>query len=523
VIRRTISRIAGPVPTRHWIFISAAFLIAYVFWRWAKHPWDGDSLYYTAMTYRYAGYGLEDAIHQTGLYFGEPDIGRLHYGFTDPVIGPLIYPRVVLPALSLPFVLLFGGSGMWVVPFLSGAFVVWGLTRLLTRLFDASIAVVGTLAFVCTASFLEFGTGLYTEAPALAFAVALLLLLPMGERGPDWSFGWKAGLGAAACIVLISFSRQAGPILVSAICGAWLWTTVRQRAFRRNPWTKPVLYTLPAGLISTAVLQWWAPYDIMAWFVKINNEPNTAAALRDFFPIAWRDLASDAYGYFPHDLIMLAIWLLALAGCVYLARSPLTGMMVGGLVPSLILSTLNSVPSSFRYYVPMYPIMVVMAVTMACSVFARTRDTRIVGVDMALEHIVGDDRSPDDLVVAETSCAEIEAPAGVVGAALDSVPDELAPELESALASPDPAARAVGRWPVAGAEIEVPAAEPALNNAADEPVAELEAALASYDPAARAVGKWPVHGRHRVDPPPAWSPTPDSVDAAQGVGPDSRG
>lgn len=364
-----VRRIAGDIPGRYWLVLAVVYAISYLYWHWVGKPWTGDSLYYTAMTYHYSGHNLDEAIRLTGVYFHDPAIDRLHYGFDNPTIAPLIYPRVVYPALSVPFVLLFGGAGMYVVPLLSSLFLAWGLMRLFTRLFTKEIALAVTALFVMTVAFLEYLTGLFTEAPAVAFTVGILMMLPIGGR----RFGWREAVGSSVLLVLITFCRQSGPVLLGAICCAWLWVVFQRRSLRGNPWTRPALVLVPVGIVSTLLLQWWAPYDALAWFVHVNHEPNTASAIKHIPRIFWHLTVTDAKGYFNHDLVMLIIWCVGLLSCLVRPQSVRSGLLIGSLLPSALLAVLNSKPSSFRYYLPMYPFLLLAFAGVLHHVLVRRR------------------------------------------------------------------------------------------------------------------------------------------------------
>jgi hypothetical protein len=349
-------RLAGPVPGRYWLLLAGIFVMAYAFWHHYGRPYSGDHLYYTAMTFRYAGHSLPEALQLTAAYFDEPNIERLYYGFEDPDISPLIYPRVVYPALSVPFVLLLGGTGMYVVPLLSSIFIVWGLVRLMTRLFTKEIAVAVTSVFILTYAFLQFGTGLFTEGPVMAFVVGITMMLPLGGR----RFGIKEAVTCSVLLVLITFTRQATPVVVSAVCAAWVWAAVRERRVRSNRWTLPVAVLLPVGLVCTFFLQWWAPYNPLSYYVRRNREPDALTAFSHFPEQAWRLLTRDG-SYFQEDLGMLAIWMAALVSCVVLFKSVRTGLVVGAFAPSLVISTISTRPTAFRYYTPMYPFLIIAA------------------------------------------------------------------------------------------------------------------------------------------------------------------
>jgi hypothetical protein len=389
-VQTLLLRLAGGIPGRYWLLLAGLFTIGNLYWHRYGRPWTGDSLYYTAMTFHYAGHDLDDAIRLTGEYFHDPNIDRLHYGFEDPVISPLIYPRVVYPALSVPFVLLMGGTGMYVVPLLSSLFVVWGLMRLLSRLFTKEIALAVTAVFIMTFAFLEFVNGLFTESPALAFLVAILMMLPLGQR----RFGVREAVACSILMVLITFCRQSGPVIVAAACCAWLWTVAQRRTFRDNPWTLPVAVLLPVGLASTLLIQWWAPYDALAWFVRVNHEPDTSTALKHFPQIFWKLIVADSRQYFVRDLGMLGIWCAGLISCLVRPRSVRTGLLLGSLAPSILLAVLNSTPSSFRYYLPMYPFLILAAAGLLYHLLVRPSAPTAAATTSEPDRQMADDEVP---------------------------------------------------------------------------------------------------------------------------------
>ncbi len=392
--RALLLRLAGGIPGRYWLTVAGVFTISYILWHLYGRPWTGDALYYTAMTFDFAGHDLDTAIKLTGEYFNDPKIDRLHYGFESPVISPLIYPRVVYPALSVPFVLLMGGTGMYVVPLLSSIFIVWGLMRLLTRLFTKEIALAVTVAFILTVAFLEFVTGLFTESPALAFTVAIIMMLPLGDR----RFGVREAVACSILMVLTTFSRQSGPVIVGAICCAWLWTLAQRRSFRGNPWTLPLAVLLPVGLVSTLVLQWWAPYDAVAWFVSVNKEPDTLTAIKHIPQIFWNLTLTDAKQYFVRDLCMFAIWCAGVISCFVRPTSVRTGLLLGSIAPSALLAVLNSKPSSFRYYLPMYPFLLLAAAGLLYHLLVRPAEPMADATDPADPADPEPDRLPADEV-----------------------------------------------------------------------------------------------------------------------------
>jgi hypothetical protein len=111
----------------------------------------------------------------------------------------------------------------------------------------------------------------------------------------------------------------------------------------------------------------------VAWFVRVNHEPSTRSAFSHFPEIAWHLMVKDASNYFGHDMGMLAIWSLGLLAIFIRPLSVRTGLLLGGLIPSIVLATLNSLPSSFRFFLPMYPFLILSAAGLLHFILVRPR------------------------------------------------------------------------------------------------------------------------------------------------------
>lgn len=389
-LARVWDRTRGGIPGGYWVLIMGIFLFQYAYWHHYARMWDGDSLYYLAMALKFAGHSTDDAIRLTGIFFHQQaTIGRIRGGLTGQHGLPgasmyyMIEPRFVLPLASAPFIALFGTSGIWVVPFLCSIAFVYALMRLVSRLFSPEIALLVTGAYLLTEAFFFFQSGILTEGPATLCVVLLLLNLPLGR-----TVTWKNDVIVVFLLVLLTFTRQAGPVPVAAIFFAWLWTAVRLRSWR-NEWTGITVVSLVACFLLQVLTMVLFPYNALRNFSEVNHLGSTSYAehhlwqtVSKFPHIAWNLLQEDLRDYFVSDNAMRVLWVLALVGLVLRVRTIYGAMFLGALIPSVVLWFLNSTMSEFRYYLPMYPMLLLLVAEFVRWVVATARDRMKAGADV---------------------------------------------------------------------------------------------------------------------------------------------
>ncbi|MDR1798620.1 MAG: GtrA family protein, partial [Bifidobacteriaceae bacterium] len=264
--------------------LAAEFAIIYVGTAVLRDLFTPDGAYYYARTLRFLGWSEADAyaevasVARPGWHIADQQM-MFHYD--------LVRPRVVLPLLSAPFVALFGHAGLAVVPGLATV-VFFGLAAwVLGRRYGlvAGLATVG-LTLACSTWF-YFDVAMLTESLS---ALWLLLTIgcvwaywrrkgqavPLPGAGPGgarWGkaacggpapvgaapgtedrlaggatvveIGRPAGwwlVGAAACVVALSFTRQTQLIPAGAFFVAWLGEWVRVRRARNR-------LALPGGVV----------------------------------------------------------------------------------------------------------------------------------------------------------------------------------------------------------------------------------------------------------------------------------
>ena len=162
--------------------------------------------------------------------------------------------RVLYPALSVPFVSLFGLPGMLVIPALSWlCAILVPAVMLLKRGFFLGALIAGSLA-IASGSIARWSVS-NTVDPLLMGLIALTLVFLPVFRPPR-----KSDLiGLAVLAILGALVRQSFPIWIAIAVGPWIaWTLLNRKKrlqdlIRMNPWSGPL-----AVLSIAALASWYA-------------------------------------------------------------------------------------------------------------------------------------------------------------------------------------------------------------------------------------------------------------------------
>lgn len=349
------------VPRQYWITLAAAFAVAgVVFFGFGfryHNSWESDSYYYTTLTLTKLGHSLPDATARVAAWFGVPRFATpAGHGFLlNPQYKPLLTARVLYPLLSAPFVGVFGIGGMWVVPVASAAYVVWGTMRLLSRVFRPELALAATLALLVSVGFWRYLTSAMTEGLATALVTGILLLLPL-DGAPRRRWGARgAAIGVAALMILLGLTRQAQLVPMGMLALAWLSATLRERSWR-NAWLPFAAWGLAAFAVSTVATQLFAAYDPTHNFLAVNGLKRLSQVPGALPGILGRILHSELANYFTVDVLTLILYALAIALVGWRWRSTPAALFVGALLPSAAVAFGDGVPTAWRYYAPMLPV-----------------------------------------------------------------------------------------------------------------------------------------------------------------------
>jgi hypothetical protein len=220
---------------------------------------NGDHMYYTSMALQFSGKTLSQAIHTATRIF--PDYpnkpSALLYGFLDPSVAPLIYPRQVLTRVLSWGYTLFGAKGLGLSTLLLGITTLTLLVRWSWREWGATAGFITLLATLGSSSFIWYGTGIFIEAPLMLIEVLWLYSLPISRHYRPHKLWYPIN---ALLIFLMGFTRQS-PLLPCAILfGGWLATFLKSKK-RRNAWTPILLFGTTTALATYLLTAWWAPYS----------------------------------------------------------------------------------------------------------------------------------------------------------------------------------------------------------------------------------------------------------------------
>lgn len=219
------------------------------------HP---DGACYSQFAYDMAGKSSEgtEVIIKTYAEIGAPiSFGTNESG--NPTLGCSgrgLDARVLYPALSVPFVILFGLSGMLVIPALSWLFAILVPAVILVRSGFFLGALIAGLLAIASGSIARWSVS-NTADPLLMGLVALTLIFLPVFRPPR-----KSDLvGLAMLAMLGALVRQSFPIWIAIAAGPWIaWMLLNRKGparelFRVNPWSGTLVV-----LSSSAIAFWFA-------------------------------------------------------------------------------------------------------------------------------------------------------------------------------------------------------------------------------------------------------------------------
>lgn len=335
---------------------------------WLGH--NGDHYYYTSTALQYAGMDYNRALRVTTDYFHYPfPANRLDLGYLYPGMAPLVYPRVVLPVLAVPGVLLLGVSGIYTAGLACGiATLAVLMTWARRRIGLAGLLALPTL-LLGTGYASEFMFGIYSEAPLILAVTLMLVAFPLGKAGRP---RWRA-VAAAGLVPIMMMSRQAPLLPIGMVLGGWLWTWIGSHQ-ARNVWMPFVATVVPTTAVSYWVLSVWAPYDWLPLLLSSTRSKSVHQLIGRLPPLWGESLSTDSAYIWNTDKPLLIFTLLVIVGCVLAIRAPLAGVFLGSMVSGIATFVVNGHPNQFRYLSPSLPMAGVLA-TLAVSMVA-TRLTR---------------------------------------------------------------------------------------------------------------------------------------------------
>lgn len=378
-----------------WAILASTFVLSYATYvRWYRMFYP-DSRYYLAMAYLFLGNDPETARQLTVDYAAPRNID------VPPVADlfgwGLVQPRVVLPALSAPFIALFGPTGLAVVPLLATfTFLIIAVVMLRRRFGTVVALLVGLL--VSTSLFLiSIGTGMLTEGlSALFTALALMLTWRWLEHRRVLLL-----LAIGIVTVLSAFTRQATLIMAGAFISAWLLGSLIER---RN--SRIMLPALIVGVtaVGCQVLQTliFPSFSQLDQFLAQAGADTLGEALLNVPRMALDIIRADVLTMLRGDRSLLVLICLAVAGMILFWRRVESHLLLGAIAATAVYNITNGTPTQFRYATPglvfwMLAAGMLVAATVAWFRVSRVNPTSLPGATEQRDHDlpVGDSATTD--------------------------------------------------------------------------------------------------------------------------------
>jgi hypothetical protein len=302
-----------------------------------------DSRYYAAMALWYGGGDQAEITRQVAQYSAQ-------YGWASPgsdlLFGwGLVQPRVVLPALSVPFVAIWDIPGLAVVPGISLACLVGLLTVMVTRRYGAGAAIATMLLVVCSTQIVKFGAMMLTEGLSALWTALTVFVMWRYLRSPN-----KRYLVLMVVFTLLAaFTRQAGLITAGAFVVAWIGSRLLRTG---EPWGLPAL-AVGASAVGAQVLQSLVfPFSQSNQFQAATGTDSLSEAILASPRLAWEIIRFDVIQAATQDRPVLILVGLAVVGMVIFWRRHESHLLLGALLGAGIYNVTNGTPTGIRYAMP---------------------------------------------------------------------------------------------------------------------------------------------------------------------------
>lgn len=325
--------------------VASTFIATYVSVVTARPLFAPDSRYYAAMALWFGGTSKQEAARQVTELSARS-------GWETPPVETLfgwglVQPRVVLPALSMPFVKLWGISGLAVVPALALAALIGVLTWAMARRYGGAAAAATVVVMMCSPLIMFYGSAMLTESlSALLGALALLAAWQYQRRG-----GWRPVVWMVALTVVSGFTRQATLIPAGAFITAWLVAVVLRR--RPNGWGVPALAvgvtSVAVQLLQSALFPTFSQLD---QFKAKTGANSVGDALLGAPGLAWRIARTDLSGIASADHALLVLITLSALSMVVFWRRAESHLLLGAILGTELYAVTNGTPTAFRYAMP---------------------------------------------------------------------------------------------------------------------------------------------------------------------------
>ena len=322
--------------------IFLVFAVVYVSVLYTRAQFVPDSQYYLGMAFWFSGMSQEDAhaaVRTLGFANG-PDV-QLMFGWG------LVQPRVVLPALATPLVLLFGAKGLTITTGIITIILLVVLYSFLSRRFGRLPALSTLVLTMSSVYIMWFSTAMLTESLSALWGALLLIAAYRYQR--TRSVWWVVAM--VVITTLSAFTRQATFIAAGAFVIAWLVSLFFKS--ERHKWSVPALAVAGTALLMQVLQTLIFPTFSQAdQFMKQTGTSSLGEALLATPLFAARLLVRELTNLAHSDPVVLVLITLSILSMILFWRRPESHLLLGAILGVALYNITNGTPTSFRYAIP---------------------------------------------------------------------------------------------------------------------------------------------------------------------------
>lgn len=302
-----------------------------------------DGMYYSYKTLEFLGWSDKSALAEVINWY-QANATKFQSvnltSFTDPSSTPWLVTRFrfIYPLLSMPFVYLFGLSGMLVIPTLSLLCFFLFAQKVAIESKAPTLGIILIFLLGTSPTLLRWTTVNYSDALILALFSLFAFLVYISRE--SWTIGSLTLL--CAIIFLASFTRQTLPIWVS-VGACFLFTRKRSAGF------VTILTSLSCSVPSLITF----PYDK---FLKSKQDSNLLESFFKFFGDALYVNAIEIAQLVVLDRILLIILVIALYCAFKFIHETFSLLFLLSTLGAISINSLVGVAGvNFRYLLPILP------------------------------------------------------------------------------------------------------------------------------------------------------------------------
>lgn len=327
------------------VVVAVVFVVTYASTVAVKPLFAPDSRYYAAMALWFGGVTQSDAARQVA------EVSALS-GWASPEASALfgwglVQPRVVLPALSVPFVKVWGIDGLVVVPGLALAALMAVLAWMLSRRYGTVAGVATTVLIMCSSQIMFYGSAMLTESLSALWGALVMVAAWRYHKHRSWVL---VALMVALTVVS-AFTRQATFIVAGALVVAWLAALILRD--RPERWALPAL-SVGFTAVAVQILQTklFPTFSQLDQFKSKTGAETLTEALAGMPALAWHIVSTDLMYFVRSDRPLLVLITLSIVSGVVFWRRAETHLLIGALAGCALYGITNGTPTAFRYAMP---------------------------------------------------------------------------------------------------------------------------------------------------------------------------